>query len=259
MTTVDRYLPGTPCWVDLMASDRTAAMGFYGPLLGWDFEVTGADAGSYTMGLVEGRRVAGIGEPMPGQDAGPVAWTTYLATDDADATVARIQGAEGTVLVPPMPIGAEGRIVVAVDPAGGVFGAWEGAAMLGAGVVNQPGTLSWTELHSRNAAAARTFFADVFGYRYTQVGDGETFDYTTFLVGEREVGGIMQMDASFPAEVPSHWLTYFAVDDPDKAVAHAQELGGTVTRQPDDSPYGRIAGVQDPQGARFMLIRPATG
>ena len=34
----------------------------------------------------------------------------------------------------------------------------------GAGVLNEPGALAWTELYSRNASAARDFFASVFGY-----------------------------------------------------------------------------------------------
>ncbi len=58
-----------------------------------------------------------------------------------------------------------------------------------------------------------------------------------------------------PAEVPSHWLVYFAVDDTDAAVAKTQELGGSVRTAPMDIPIGRFAVLGDPQGATFAVIR----
>jgi predicted enzyme related to lactoylglutathione lyase len=258
MTTVEHYLPGTPAWVDMVAADRNAATAFYGGLLGWDFTLTDSDPAAYAIATIGGRSVAGISGPVPEQDTGPVAWTVYIATDDADATAARVRGAEGSVLLEPADIDDSGRMFIAADPAGGVFAGWQPRELIGAQVVDEPGALTWNELYSRNAAAARDFYANVFGYRYEQIGDGETFDYTTVIVGGRGVAGIMQMDATFPAELPSYWLTYFAVDDVDKTAAHAQELGGTLTRQPGDSPYGRLAGIQDPQGGRFMVITPVT-
>ena len=36
-----------------------------------------------------------------------------------------------------------------------------------------------------------------------------------------------------PAEVPSHWVVYFAVDDADAAVAKIRELGGQVMVGPE--------------------------
>jgi predicted enzyme related to lactoylglutathione lyase len=66
---------------------------------------------------------------------------------------------------------------------------------------------------------------------------------------------MMDMPPMVPAEVPSHWLVYFAVDDTDASVAKAQELGGSVRMPPMDVPVGRFAVVADPQGATFAVIR----
>jgi hypothetical protein len=49
---------------------------------------------------------------------------------------------------------------------------------------------------------------------------------------------------------------YFGVDDTDTAVAKAVELGGTIVDDAEDTPYGRLATIADPTGARFTLVGP---
>lgn len=58
-----------------------------------------------------------------------------------------------------------------------------------------------------------------------------------------------------PADVPSHWMAYFAVADCDAAVARVVALGGSLVREPFDSPYGRIALVAGPQGETFSVLQ----
>jgi predicted enzyme related to lactoylglutathione lyase len=56
--------------------------------------------------------------------------------------------------------------------------------------------------------------------------------------------------------VPPHWLVYFQVDDCDASAARAQALGAKVTMGPQDFPgVGRIALLNDPQGASFYMIK----
>jgi uncharacterized protein len=59
----------------------------------------------------------------------------------------------------------------------------------------------------------------------------------------------------WPADLPAHWMVYFAVADPDATVARLTELGGAVRVPPSDIPIGRFAVVADPQGAFFSIIR----
>src|SRR5215469_820892 len=91
------WRPGTPCWVDLSADDTSRARAFYSGLFGWNITEGPPETGGYSMCEVNGRAVAGIG-PKMGPPESPVAWTTYLATEDADGTAARIKGAGGMLL-----------------------------------------------------------------------------------------------------------------------------------------------------------------
>jgi len=80
--------------------------------------------------------------------------------------------------------------------------------------------------------------------------------YTLWKVGDQMVAGGMPMGDEFPAEVPSYWAVYFAVDDADATAQRATELGGTVIRQPSDIPdVGRFAVLADPQGAVFSILK----
>ncbi|MGI8681640.1 MAG: VOC family protein [Mycobacteriales bacterium] len=254
MPTRDTNWPeGTPCWTDLMVSDGQAARAFYGVLFGWDFEVGGEETGFYSQGKLDGRTVAGIGQPMPGQEAPPPAWMTYLAADDVDTVVGRITEAGGTVFMPAMEVMGFGRMAVAADTSGCVFGLWQGLSHTGMQRYNENGAVVWNEAHVLDFAAAKDFYAAVFGYTFTDLGD-EGFHYVTVEVNGETVGGLGDS-----ADGTAVWLTYFQVEDADALATRAVELGGTLLVEPRDSPYGRIAEVAGPAGERFALIVPAPG
>ena len=188
----------------------------------------------------------------------PTVWMTYIATDDADATAAKIKGAGGQLIMDPMDVMDVGRMLVAADTTGGVFGAWQGRAHTGVQLANVPGTLTWSEQMSRDFEGAKAFYAAVFGYEFGDM-SGDGFSYATLLLAGHEVGGIGGYPADVPAEVPAAWSTYFGTADTDASVAKATQLGGSVIRPATDSPYGRMATVADSQGAMFSLISIASG
>jgi hypothetical protein len=113
---------------------------------------------------------------------------------------------------------------------------------------------------SRDLAASQAFYRAVFGYDYDDM-SAEGFKYATLKLGDEIVGGIGELPADVPAEVPAHWSTYFAVADTDAAIAAVTGLGGRLVRPAWDSPYGRMATVSDNEGAAFSLIAmpPAEG
>lgn len=248
------YSNGTPCWVDLAAPDVGAATKFYGELFGWTaFVAPDQQFGGYAMMNQGDSAVAGIGPMMqPGQ---PSAWTTYLAVDDADATAAKITEAGGTVMAPPFDVGTVGRMAIFADPTGAVGGIWQKIDFFGAQVVNEPGTLSWNELATRDADRAKTFYTDAFGLTPTRSTTSGDTEYYELQAGGRPVAGLMPMTGpDFPPELPPHWLTYFAVADCDATVAKLTALGGTVAKAPTDIPPGRFSVVLDPNGAAFAVI-----
>ena len=234
--------------------DVPKAIAFYQALFGWDIELGGPEVGGYSIAHQDGRIVAAISPKMAGPGA-PTVWTTFLATDDADATAAKIKGAGGQLLAGPMDVMEEGRMAVAMDPAGAAFGLWQGARTTGLGVANEPGALTWNEQFSRDLAGSQAFYQAVFGYSYQDL-SGDGFKYATPTVDGHEIGGIGEYPEGTPAEMPAAWSVYFAVADTDAAAAQVIELGGDVVQPPRDSPYGRIGVVADNQGAVFSLITP---
>lgn len=159
---------GTPAWVDLMVADRHRARDFYGPLFGWEFDEGGPETGYYTMAHKNGQPVAGIGEPMEGQPGMPPAWTTYIAVDDVDASASKVKDAGGQLFLEPMDVMDFGRMAIAADPTGAVFGMWQSGSHTGANLVNEPDGLTWNEVLTRDYCVAQDFYAKVFGYRYVR-------------------------------------------------------------------------------------------
>jgi len=254
MTTRDTpWPPGTPCWADLSTTDPDRAREFYGQLFGWHFNVGGPETGNYATADVSGKQVCGVG-PLMG-DLTMSVWTTYLATEDLDATVDSAVRAGGTVIAPAMDVMEFGRMAVLADPTGAVFALWQAGVHKGFGLANETGAVIWNEVMTRDLDAAQAFYSQVFGYTFEDMSQ-EGFRYVLLQVDGNVAGGLGQLPGEVPAEVPAHWRVYFAVDDCDAAVEKVGALGGSVVRPPTDMPYGRSADVVDGQGAHFSVIQP---
>ena len=114
-----------------------------------------------------------------------------------------------------------------------------------------PGHFSWNELIAADVAGAAAFYSKLLGWETVPFDGG--MPYTLFKKNGTEVGGLMTMPG-----VPPHWLSYVTVESADACAARAAELGGTICKPPFDIPnVGRIAIVQDPQGAAIGLFQPA--
>ncbi len=252
---VTSYAPGTPSWVDLGTPDAAGSAAFYSGLFGWEITEGPPEDGGYRMCMLNGHAVAGMG-PQMNADMPPY-WTTYVTVTDADETTAAAEANGGQVLVPPMDVMDVGRMAIYMDPTGAAISAWQARSHIGAGLVNEPGTLCWNELATRDTDAAEAFYTSVFGWG-TDVTDMGDFSYTSFTVNGNMVAGMMPMGDMYPPEVPSHWAVYFAVADCDASAAQVTELGGEVRSPPTDIPgVGRFAVCQDPQGAMFALMTMA--
>jgi hypothetical protein len=253
MAEISQYAPGTPSWVDLSSPDPDGSARFYGDLFGWEVhKADDPEAGGYAMGYLRGKPVAGIG-PTWGENM-PSVWSTYVSVENADATAERVREAGGEVVMAPMDVLDVGRMAVFRDPTGAHISVWQPRAHQGAGIVNEPGTLCWSELGTRDAEAAIPFYEHVFGWEAAPSTD-PAMPYTEWKVGGRSIGGMMTMGDQIPAEIPAHWMTYFAVEDADAAAARATELGGSLMTGPMDIPgIGRFAVLTDPNGAAFSVI-----
>lgn len=256
MTTRDTPWPeGTPAWVDLMVPDRRRAQDFYGALFGWDFAEGAPETGYYTQASVDGRVVAGIGEPQPGQPAPPPAWTTYIAVDDVDRVTEKAREAGAAVLMEPMDVMEFGRMAVLADPTGAVFGLWQSGSHTGMRLANEPGSVTWNEVLTRDVDGAQDFYRTVFGYSYGDM-SSEQMRYATMDLDGSSCAGIGDVPPGVSADVPAHWQTYFAVPDADAAAATVRSHGGQVLHEPMDTPYGRMVIAAGPFGEVFGLMGP---
>ena len=249
------YEPGVPCWVDLGSPDLDASVEFYSALFGWQVPESEnvEQTGGYRRATKNGADVAGMMPLM--QEGQPPAWSSYVSVADADATAAAVKEAGGSVLAEPMDVMELGRMAIFADPAGAIFGIWQPGTFFGTGLVNEPGALAWNELNTRDVEGARAFYGAVFGWGFEENQMGENETYTMITLDGNPVGGILDLDErGIPAEVPTHWLVYFATEDTDATMAQAKELGASVMMEPIDLPVGRFGILTDPHGAAFAVI-----
>jgi len=122
----------------------------------------------------------------------------------------------------------------------------------------KPGTFSWADLATTDQAAAKTFYGALFGWEAEDLPVGDGAYYSMQSVDGKNVAAIAQQPArQRDAGVPPLWQSYVTVESADAVAARAQELGATVHAPPFDvMEAGRMAVIQDPQGAFFMIWEP---
>src|ERR1700756_569448 len=165
MPKLSQYAQGTPNWVDLQTTDQSAAKQFYASLLGWSYDDNPMPQGGvYSMGLLNGETVAAIAPMPPGAPEGrPPMWNTYIAVDDVDEALGKVEPAGGQVLMPAFDIGDAGRMAFVMDPTGAPIGLWQAKQHIGATLVNETGAVIWNELLTDSPDSALAFYEAVVG------------------------------------------------------------------------------------------------
>ena len=294
----DGYIPGVPCWVDASEPDPEAAVDFYGGLFGWEFEELMAPRadGKYFIARHEAtsssifdlsgdRRRGDVAAVRSIPEAAPptAMWNTYFWVDSADEAASKVRDAGGGVVMEPFDFIDACRMAVFTDPEGAVFCVWEAREHKGARLVNDPGSLVFNGLNTRDVEGARAFYGSVFGWATGAIGGGAEGwtlpGYGDWLERQHHPGLRKQMaEAGAPAgfedvvasiipiadeqpDTPAQWSVTFAVDDADATAKKATELGGKVIVPPFDAPWStstytiRMTVIGDPQGATFSASK----
>ncbi len=273
----DGYIPGVPCWVDTSQPEPEAAVNFYSGLFGWEFEdvMPSGSEGEYFIARLPGGDVAAVGS-IP-ESAPPTAmWNTYIWVESADETASKVRDAGGGIAMEPFGVMDAGRMAVCTDPEGARFCVWQAKEHKGARVVNEPGSLNFNGLNTRDVEGAKAFYGSVFGWETLGLENGAEMwtlpGYGDYLerddpdlrkqvaaaggpAGFEDVVASINPIADGQPDAPAHWSVTFAVDDADATAKKATELGGKVTVPPFDAPWVRMTVLTDPQGATFIASK----
>jgi hypothetical protein len=200
-------------------------------------------------------------------------WNTYVWVEDADEAAAKVHDAGGQVVTDPFDVFDAGRMAVFADPEGAAFCVWQAMQHKGAQIVNEPGSLNFNGLNTRNTQGAQSFYGSLFGWETLSLGsDAQMWrlpGYGAFLEksdpglrermvesgapeGFADVVATLNPIAHDQPDTPAHWSVTFAVADADATAAKTSELGGQVIVAPFDAPWVRMAVIGDPQGATFI-------
>jgi uncharacterized protein len=252
MSTPVQTLIGKFVWHENYSNDVEGAKRFYGDVFGWDYEVFKPGEVDYPMVKV-GERTHG-GFMVVQQEGAPAHWLGIVQVEDADETAKKAESAGGKIHAGPFDIPEVGRMVVLGDPQGAVLAALAAAA----DAQEQPpaeGVFVWDELGTSDVEDAKRFYGELFGWATDEMDMGPAGTYTIFKrSGDEQVGGAMTKPEGAPQP---YWLVYVGTDDVDGCVERAAKGGGTTIMEPMDVPtIGRLAVVQDPQGATFGIFKP---
>ena len=244
---------GSFVWHDLITHDLETARSFYGGLLGWEFEQAGQREGHpYLLAKRNGKYAGGIIEvPRPTDGSDYSRWLGYMQIKDINAAVARTPALGGAVIEAVRDKGEVGKIAAISDAQTAVLGLIESQFDTGGQVLRDaPGAVIWNELLAADDTQAAAFYSALTGAKANTV-TRRGGRYTLLESGGKQRAGILKIPLG---DTDPLWLSYFAVDDPARAAAQVEALGGKVILAPSaELREGSMALVQDPEGAVLAL------
>ena len=117
----------------------------------------------------------------------------------------------------------------------------------------QPGEFCWAELATSDGNAAKRFYTALFKWTPDEGPMGpDQPPYVMLKIGGRDAAALYENK-----ETPPHWNSYVSVTNVDETAKKAKASGATIVAEPFDvMTVGRMAVIQDPQGAMLCLWQP---
>lgn len=232
-------------WFDLGAADDEPLKAFYADLFGWKLQPA---AETYTMISTGGGANGGIGRSGTGDP-----WVAfYVAVADPQATLDKAVSLGSSVVVPVAEFGGM-MFAMFTDPDGLLIGLTKAS---GRDEDDQPSSnegaaVDWFEVIGSDAKRSQAFFGDLFGWTFDE-GDA-SYGLVDTGAGRGIPGGV---GASSEGAI---WATVYAhVDDVERYLARAEELGGTREYGPIDvDDHMQSGAVRDPAGNLFGIYHHA--
>ena len=115
---------------------------------------------------------------------------------------------------------------------------------------DEPGAVRWFGLLTEDAAAARAFYADLFGWQMERTSSG---GYIADHDGQ-PFAAITQIGRTTPEINESTWLVGVVVSDLPESVATARRLGAQVLQDVSRAEgFAQWAVIEDPQGTQVSF------
>lgn len=122
------------------------------------------------------------------------------------------------------------------------------------------------EIHAQNMDAMEKFYADVFGWKFTRMGE-DMGNYRVIVTGEEStpqagsINGGMTLrkgDLPKPGDAVNAYVCIIGVDDIDATIGKLEAAGGTLALAKMDVPMvGLLAYYKDPEGNIFGILQPS--
>jgi len=135
--------------------------------------------------------------------------------------------------------------------------------------VRSAGKIVWHDLITSRPADSKRFYGELFGWEFEELGlnfgFGNTLNYTLIRHQGRLIGGMVDSNRlddvrAEDVERVSQWVALMSVENADDAIAAVASAGGKVLTPPTDFvDRGRLALVQDGQGATIALLETRDG
>ncbi|WP_030786521.1 VOC family protein [Streptomyces sp. NRRL S-920] len=263
--------PGQVVWFEICTTDPKAATDFYGPLLGWNFEVdldSSVDGRTYTRIIAPGASWP-MGAIQQG-DTGGESLNLSILSADVHADVDKLTALGAQVLVPATAVGEVTVFARLVDPRGNalsLFSRGESAKLAERArateehmeqtvAAPQPGAMARFEIGTTDAQATRDFYAAAFGWRFERGESADGTPYFDVFTGAQGPSGGLR-DYSESPEGVDYVMPCFLVSDAVTISTAAERAGARVEYGPATDPEGLVfSRVLDPRGTRFGLFSP---
>lgn len=122
------------------------------------------------------------------------------------------------------------------------------------------GKIGWTDLTVPDADKVRDFYADVVGWKFSEVDMGGYSDYCMNMPSDGTTTAGVCWQRGTNNGLPPVWLVYIHVADAAESARKVEELGGEIVRPVTAmGPQGRYCVIRDPAGAVCALFESNPG
>lgn len=233
---------------EIIGDDSDALAKFYSELFSWHTE-TFPDP-PYTM--VDTHAGHGINGGIGSDPQGGNRVTFYVAVDDMQATLDQAEKLGGKVVMPITELPMV-KLAMFTDPQGNLVGiVFNDPAQEGGGVSSGKNpAISWFEVFGTDARKLADFYSALFGWT-VEFGEAQgDMVYGQVDAKESGIGGGIGSSSN----VPSYTTVYAEVDDLQRYVDHAEQLGAKTMMGPQSMGTVSVAMFADPAGNMFGVYK----